>query len=100
MKNNEKDYFEVNCSLNYGERLVLKIPFTIHADFERTVDSGDESLMKRLVELFAEYELLDSAHRSAFQALIIAREKEMSTLDDLLECMKAIRLCSAFFENK
>ena len=100
MNKTDKEYFEVKCSINYGQNVSLKLPMQVHDDFERTVESGDEKLMKRLVELFAEYELLDEPRQKAFQALILLRSKETRTLDDLLEYMKAIRLCTAFFEEK
>ena len=100
MKNKKNDFFEVNCAINCGQRLILKLPFTVHDDFERTVSSGNETLMARLVELFAEYEELDEIKRQTFQALIIDRKDELETIDDLINCLKAVRLCTAFFEKE
>lgn len=100
MNKTNEEYFEVKCSINYGKGVSLKIPMQVRDDFERTVESGDDKLMSRLVELFAEYELLDEPRQKAFQALILLRSKETRTLDDLLEYMKAIRLCTAFFEEE
>ena len=67
---NKRDYFEVNCAINEGERLVLHLPYSVHNDFEKTVSSGDEKLMSRLVELFAEYSELEETKRMTFQTLI------------------------------
>ena len=100
MNNNEKNFFQVNCNINCGEKLMLKIPYSVHRDFEATVSSGDEERMAKLVELFAEYELLEHVKRAAFQQMIIQRESEMFTLDDMLTCMKAVRLCDVFFEGE
>lgn len=100
MKNRKNEYFQVNCSINYGQDLILKLPYTVHKDFECTVDSGNEDLMARLVELFAEYELLDKTKCQTFQALILERKDKLSTIDDLLNCMKAVRLCTALLDGE
>ena len=100
MNNNQKDFFQVNCNINSGEKLMLKLPYSVHSDFEKTVSSGDDSRMAKLVELFAEFELLEYAKKAAFQEMIIQRANELSTLDDLLTCMKAVRLCTVFFEGE
>ncbi len=96
---NKKDYFEVNCAINHGGYLKLKLPYTVHGDFERTVSSGDEKLMVRLVELFGEYELLGYAKRQVYQALILQKADQISTIDDLLTCLKAVRLCTTLCGN-
>lgn len=96
MKNN---YFEVNCNINNGATLSIRLPMTVHNDFNITVSSGDEERMANLVELFGEYNELDNAKRKTFQALILARANEVSTLVDLLNCMKAVRLSTTFVEE-
>lgn len=100
MKNKKNDFFEVHCNINHGGQLILKLPYTVHSDFERTVSSGNEKLMARLIELFAEFELLDSPKRDTLQALIMERKNEISTIDDLLTCLKAVRLCDVFFDEE
>ncbi len=91
MKHNEIGYFTVNCGINQGEQLSLKLPITVHLDFERTVCSGDSQLISRLATLFSEFELLNTIKRDTFQALILQRANEVSTLDDLLVCMAAVK---------
>ena len=72
---------------------------TVHNDFNITISSGDEARMANLVELFGEYSELDTVKRQTFQALILARADEVSTLIDLLDCMKAVRLSTTFVEE-
>ena len=91
MKRNE--FFEVNCAINKNERLYLQLPYSVHADFERTITSGDDRLMARLVELFMSYSNLDTVGRQTFQALIIQRADSLYTLNDLLVCLKAVKVC-------
>ena len=91
MKRNE--FFEVNCAINKNERLCLQLPYRVHADFERTITSGDDRLMARLVELFAEYSALDAIKRQTFQALIVQKADSLYTLDDLLFYLKAVKVC-------
>ena len=100
MKHNEIEYFTVKCGIdNKEDKLSLKLPYSVHSDFERTVCSGNHHLMSRLADLFLEYKLLEPAKRFAFQELILQNANEMSTLDDLLECMKAVKFCTVFFEE-
>ena len=91
MRNNKTAYFTVNCGINEGEQLSINLPYTTHSDFQRTVCSGDSQLISRLATLFAEFELLDPIKRDTFQALILQRANEVSTLDDLLVCMAAVK---------
>ena len=98
MKRNE--FFEVNCAINKNERLCLQLPYRVHADFERTITSGDDRLMARLVELFAEYSALDAVKRQTFQTLIVQKADSLYTLDDLLTCLRAVRLCDILNGSK
>lgn len=98
MTNND-NFFEVRCRINHGGELVISLPMTVHYDFERTVKSQDEKLMSRLVELFGEYRELDEIKRVTFQTLVEERAEQLSTLDDLLDLLKAVRICTAFFEK-
>ena len=90
---NANKFFEVNCAINKNERLCLQLPYRVHADFERTITSGDDRLMARLVELFAEYSALDAIKRQTFQALIVQKADSIYTLNDLLVCLKAVKVC-------
>ena len=55
MKNTK--FFEVKCSINQEEQLSIRIPYSCHEDFSRTVSGRKEKEMARLVELFGEYSL-------------------------------------------
>ena len=94
MKNTK--FFEVKCSINQEEQLSLKIPYSCHEDFSRTVSGRKEPEMARLVELFAELQLFDIPKRQTFQALIEERAESISTLDDILALQKIVRLLGAF----
>ena len=94
MKNSK--FFEVKCSINHENQLSIRIPYSCHEDFSRTVSGRKQDEMARLVELFGEYSLFDIPKRQTFQALIEERADSISTLDDLLALLKVVRLLDAF----
>lgn len=98
MKNNDK-MFEVRCGINHNKKEVLFLPHSVHADFDKTISSNDDALMAKLVELFAEFSELEAPKKNAFQALIEKNADNLSTLDDLLRLLKAVRICTAFYED-
>lgn len=97
MKNN---FFEIRCAINHGEQMSIRVPFSCHEDFTRTVSGRREKDMAKLVELFGEYSELDSVKKKTFQALIEERANDVATLDDLLVLLKAVRLCTAFMPKE
>ena len=97
MKNNNK-FYEVNCAINRGERLVLHLPISTKDDFDKTISDSDGQ-MNKLIELVAEFSELDNAKRMTFQALIEEKADKLTTLDDLLYLLKTVRICTAFFDN-
>ena len=94
MKNTK--FFEVKCSINQEEQLSIRIPYSFHEDFSRTVSGRKEKEMARLVELFGEYSLFGLPKRQTFQTLIEERAESISTLDDILAWQKIVRLLGAF----
>ncbi len=96
MKN---EFFEINCAINGGERLTIKLPMTVHPEFQLAVSNTDIEAMKNLTELFAEFSELDYIKRQTFQALVEKRTGQISSFVDLLNLLKATRLCIAFFGN-
>lgn len=97
MKNNE--FFELNCAINGGERLTIKIPMSVHPEFQLAVTNTNTEAMAHLTELFAEFSELDHIKRQTFQALVEKRAEQISSLMDMLNLLKATRLCTAFFGN-
>lgn len=98
MKNNDK-MFEVRCGINHNKKEVLFLPYSVHADFNKTISSNDDTLMAKLVELFAEFSELEVPKKMTFQALIEENADDLYTIDDLLRLLKAVRLCTAFHKN-
>ena len=98
MKNNK--YFELRCTINHGEQLSLRIPYSCHANFNYTISRGDDESMSSLVELFGEYQRLDDTKRKTFQSLIDERADQVSTLDDLLVLLKVVKLCDVYVPKK
>lgn len=98
MKNNE--YFELKCTIDHGEQLSLRIPYSCRANFYHTISGKDESAMACLTALFGEYAKLDTVKRKTFQALIDERANQVSTLDDLLVLLKVVRLCDVYVPKK
>ena len=97
MKNNE--FFEINCAINGGERLTIKIPMSVHPEFQLAVSNTDAEAMAHLAELFAEFAELDRIKRQTFQALVEKRADQISNFVDMLNLLKATRLCNVFFGN-
>ena len=94
MKN---EFFEVRCSINGGTQQSIKIPFKLHSEFQMAVANTDTEAMKNLTELFAEFSGLDHIKRQTFQALVEKRADQISSFVDMLNLLKATRLCTAFF---
>ncbi|MBR3967465.1 MAG: hypothetical protein IKJ91_10380 [Clostridia bacterium] len=66
MKNNE--FFELNCAINGGKRLTIKIPMSVHSEFQMDVSNTNTEAMGHLTELFAEFAELDNIKRQTFKA--------------------------------
>ena len=96
MKN---QFFEINCAINGGERLTIKIPMSLHWEFQLAVSNTDAEAMAHLAELFAEFSELDHIKRQTFQALVEKRADQISSFVDMLNLLKATRLCDVFFGN-
>ena len=96
----KKEYFELRCSINHEDQLSLKIPYSCHADFVRTVEGRKDEDMKNLVEIFGEFSNFDHVKRQTYQALILERADDVSTLADLVDLLKFVRLCDAFDPKK
>ena len=96
MKN---EFFELNCAINGGERLTVKIPMSVHPEFQLAVSNTDTEAMAHLTELFAEFSELDHIKRQTFQALVEKRADQISSFVDMLSLLKATRLCDVFFGN-
>ena len=98
----KENYFELRCSINHAEngQLSLKIPSSCYADFVRTIEGRKDEDMKNLVEIFGEFSNFDNVKRQTYQALILARADDVSTLSDLVDLLKFVRLCDAFDPKK
>ena len=98
----KKEYFELRCSINHDEngQLSLKIPSSCYADFVRTIEGRKDEDMKNLVEIFGEFSNFDHVKRQTYQALILERADDVSTLSDLVDLLKFVRLCAAFDPKK
>ena len=95
----KKQFFEINCAINGGERLTIKIPMSVHPEFQLAVSNTDAEAMGHLTELFAEFSELDLIKRQTFQALVEKRADQISNFVDMLNLLKATRLCNVFFGN-
>lgn len=96
MKN---EFFEVNCAINGGEKLSIKIPRSVHSEFQLAVSNTNTEAMAHLTELFAEFAELDNIKKQTFQALVEKRADQIGSLMDMLNLLKATRLCDVFFGN-
>lgn len=96
MKN---EFFEVRCSINGGTQQSIKIPFKLHSEFQMAVSNTNTEAMAHLTELFAEFAELDYIKRQTFQALVEKRADQISSLMDMINLLKATRLCTVFFGN-
>ena len=95
MKNNE--FFEVNCAINGGEKLTIKIPMTVHPEFQLAVSNTNIEAMSKLTELFAEFSELNDIKRMTFQALVEKRAGTVRSFSNMLELLKATKFCTLFF---
>ncbi len=91
--------FEVRCTINHGKQVAIFFPMSVLEDFEHTVQSQDEKLMSKIVELFGEFSELDEIKKMTFQALLEERAGSLSSIDDMLKLLKGVRICTAFFEK-
>ena len=63
------------------------------------VSNTNTEAMAHLTELFAEFAELDYIKRQTFQALVEKRADQISSLMDMINLLKATRLCTVFFGN-
>ena len=95
MENMKNDYFEVKCDINANGTLSLRLPYSVHDDFEK-IASTEQSGKERIIELFADFSLLDTTHKEMYQDIILNKEHLPKNLEDLQASMKLVRLHMAF----